>query len=98
MALPQLIADAGPAAAERFLEFFAAQIAIYRTRNIATTQRYTHLRPLHEIPAHERLADAVPIADLVTLARRRAGGKPDGKSDGTHSGTGEETRSKDRDG
>jgi integrase len=32
-------------------------------RNIATTQRYTHLRPVHEIPAHGRLADAVPIAD-----------------------------------
>jgi site-specific recombinase XerC len=32
MALPQLILDAGPAAAERFLEFFAAQIANDRTR------------------------------------------------------------------
>jgi integrase len=63
-------------------------------RNIATTQRYTHLRPVHEIPAHERLADAVPIADLVTLARKRAGGKPDGKSDGTHSGTDGETPAK----
>ena len=45
-------------------------------RNIATTQRYTHLRPVHEIPAHERLADAVPIADLVTAtaeARIREG-------------------------
>ena len=41
-------------------------------RNIATTQRYTHLRPVHEIPAHERLADAVPIADLVTATRKRA--------------------------
>jgi integrase len=28
--------------------------------NIATTQRYTHLRQVHEIPAHERLAGAVP--------------------------------------
>ena len=27
-------------------------------RNIATTQKYTHLRPMHEMPAHERLADA----------------------------------------
>jgi integrase len=45
-------------------------------RNIATTQRYTHLRPIHEIPAHERLADAVPIADLVTATRKRASGKP----------------------
>jgi integrase/recombinase XerD len=32
MALPQLIVDAGPAAAERFLEFFAAQIANDHTR------------------------------------------------------------------
>jgi integrase-like protein len=39
-------------------------------RDIATTQRYTYLRPVHEIPAHERLAAAVPIADLVTDPRR----------------------------
>src|SRR6185436_17051762 len=52
-------------------------------RDIATTQRYTHLRPVHEIPAHERLADAVPIADLVTAARKRASGKGVGKSVGT---------------
>ncbi len=52
-------------------------------RNIATTQRYTHLRPVHEIPAHERLADAVPIADLVTATRKRASGKPAGKNAGT---------------
>ena len=43
---------------------------------------HTHLRPVHEIPAHERLAEAVPIADLVTLARKRASGKPVGDSDG----------------
>jgi integrase-like protein len=55
-------------------------------RNIATTQRYTHLRPVHEIPAHERLAEAVPIADLVTLARKRASGKPVGKNVGTQTG------------
>ena len=55
-------------------------------RNIATTQRYTHLRPVHEIPAHERLADAVPIADLVTAARKRASGKPAGKNAGTETG------------
>lgn len=52
-------------------------------RNIATTQRYTHLRPVHEIPAHERLAEAVPIADLVTVPRKRASGKPVGNNDGT---------------
>ena len=56
-------------------------------RNIATTQRYTHLRPVHEIPAHERLADAVPIADLVTVSRKRASGKGVGKNDGTRPGT-----------
>jgi hypothetical protein len=55
-------------------------------RNIATTQRYTHLRPVHEIPAHERLADAVPIADLVTAGRKRASGKPVGKDAGTQTG------------
>ena len=55
-------------------------------RNIATTQRYTHLRPVHEIPAHERLADAVPIADLVTATRKRASGKPAGKNAGTQTG------------
>jgi hypothetical protein len=40
-------------------------------RNIATMQRDTHLRSVDEIPAHERLADAVPIADLVTATRTR---------------------------
>ena len=63
-------------------------------RNIATTQRYTHLRPVHEIPAHERLADAVPIADLVTAARKRATGKGDGKNDGTLPGPLGETPAK----
>ena len=63
-------------------------------RNIATTQRYTHLRPVHEIPAHERLADAVPIADLVTVARKRASGKGVGKIDGTLPGTRGETSTK----
>jgi hypothetical protein len=41
--------------------------------------RYTHLRPVHEIPAHERLADAVPIADRVTATRKRAAGKGDAR-------------------
>ena len=60
-------------------------------RNIATTQRYTHLRPVHEIPAHEHLADAMPIADLVTVARKRASNNPVGKSVGTFPGSCEET-------
>jgi hypothetical protein len=37
-----------------------------------------HLRPVHEIPAHERLV-AIQIADLVTASRKRASGKPVGK-------------------
>lgn len=45
-------------------------------RTIASTQKYTHLRPVHEISAHERLADAVPLADLVTARRKRASGRP----------------------
>ncbi len=46
-------------------------------RNIATTQRHTHLRPVHEIAAHERLADA---GDLI-LANDTwgGGGVPFGK-------------------
>jgi hypothetical protein len=40
---------------------------------------YTHLRSVHEIPARERLADAVPIADLVSMSRKRAGGNGNGK-------------------
>ena len=60
-------------------------------RNIATTQRYTHLRPVHEIPAHEHLADAVPIADLVTVPRKRASNTPVGTFDGTLSGPHDET-------
>jgi hypothetical protein len=55
-------------------------------RNIATTQRYTHLKPVHEIPAHERLADAVPIADLVTASRKRAVGRVMGRMMGLSRG------------
>ena len=40
--------------------------------NIASMQPYTHLRPVHEMPARERLAEAVLIAEVVTLARKRA--------------------------
>lgn len=40
-------------------------------RNIATTQRYTHLRPVHEIPAHEQLAETVPIGGLHGDAEAR---------------------------
>jgi hypothetical protein len=50
-------------------------IALHCHRNIATTQKYTHLRPIHEVPAHERLVNAMPISDLVMVPRKRAAGK-----------------------
>jgi hypothetical protein len=37
---------------------------------------------MHEIPAHERLADAMPISDLVMVPRKRAAGKGVGKVSG----------------
>lgn len=40
--------------------------------DIATTQRYTHLRPVHQRPTLERLADVVPIGDLVTAKGAKA--------------------------
>ena len=63
-------------------------------RDIATTRRYTHLRPIHEIPAHERPAAAMPIADLVMDPRRRARNKPVGKSVGTRTDTDRQTPTK----
>lgn len=49
-------------------------------RHIATVQRYTHLRPMHEVPIVEQLSAALPIEDLVTVqwkrAARKAGPKP----------------------
>ncbi len=44
--------------------------------NLATTQRYTHMKPVHEIAAHDELSDALPIDDLVTVLWRRASRKP----------------------
>ena len=35
-------------------------------------QRHTHLRSVHEVPAHERLVDAVRIADPQRLAGESA--------------------------
>ena len=52
------------------------------------------MRSVNGWTAHERLADAVPIADLVTVPRKRASGKSDGNNDGTHSGPLEETQGK----
>lgn len=37
-------------------------------RSISTTQWYTHLRPVHELPAVEQLSEALPILDLVVEA------------------------------
>jgi integrase len=42
-------------------------------RDITTTQRYTHIRPLPQRQAIEALSQALPIADLVTSPRMRAG-------------------------
>jgi integrase len=68
---------------------------------IETTQRYTHLRPMHQVAPLERLSDAMPIADLVTNPRRRALSKgslldlpPGGKNGGTASETDGETLGK----
>lgn len=47
---------------------------------LETTQRYTHIRPLHQIAALERLSAATPIADLVTVPWRRARTQPVGTS------------------
>jgi integrase len=38
----------------------------------STTQRYTHLRPGHQVPALERLFGVVAIADVVTKPGLRA--------------------------
>lgn len=51
--------------------------------HIATTQKYTHLRPVHEVPIVEQLSTALPIDDLVMARRRRAVRKPVQLSGGT---------------
>jgi integrase len=43
---------------------------------LETTQKYTHLRPVHERQPVEQLSDALPIRDLVTQPWRRASRKP----------------------
>jgi integrase len=47
-------------------------------RDITTTQRYTHIRPLPQRHAIEALSNALPIADLVTDRRTRATGTTTG--------------------
>jgi integrase len=51
-------------------------------RHLATTQKYTHLRPMNEIPTIEALSAALPIVDLVTAPWRRASRTPAPKSAG----------------
>jgi hypothetical protein len=51
-------------------------------RHLATTQKYTHLRPMHEVPTFEALSAALPIADLVMEPWRRASRKPPAKRAG----------------
>jgi len=45
---------------------------------LETTQRYTHIRPTHQLAALERLSAATPIQDLVMLPWQRASNKPVG--------------------
>jgi integrase len=40
--------------------------------DLATTQQYTHLRPVHQRPTLERLSTVVPISALVMAPGRRA--------------------------
>lgn len=40
--------------------------------SIQTTQRYTHLRPVHQVGAHETIGQLVPLLDVVTGGPTRA--------------------------
>lgn len=51
----------------------------------STTDRYTHLRPVHQVAAHEHLSAAMPIADLVLQPWRRASRRPAGMTAGPSS-------------
>lgn len=44
--------------------------------HLGTTQRYTHLRPVKEVPVMELLSAELPLADLVTVQWTRASRKP----------------------
>jgi integrase len=65
-------------------------------RDITTTQRYTHIRPLPQRAAIEALSNALPIADLVTHPRTRAGTIAIGAATGTTTGTTRVTPTKSR--
>lgn len=43
--------------------------------HIGTTQKYTHMRPIHEVVPLELLSDTLPIQDLVTKSWSRASRK-----------------------
>ena len=43
-------------------------------RDIATTQRFTHLRPIHEMPTHARLAGDRPGVSSPQIGLRRRDG------------------------
>lgn len=47
-------------------------------KDFGTADGYTHLRPMHLVPAAEQLSAALPIAGLVTDPRRRARGQTGG--------------------
>ena len=46
--------------------------AVMGHAHLATTQHYTHLRPVHEVAPLELLSTALPVEDLVTVAWTRA--------------------------
>ena len=50
--------------------------AVMGHRHVATTQKYTHLRPVHERDPIERLSSELRIDDLVMQPWRRASRKP----------------------
>ena len=45
--------------------------AVMGHSHIGTTQKYTHLRPMHEVAPLELLSEELPIDDLVTQSWRR---------------------------
>lgn len=58
-------------------------------QDIATTQIYTHLRPVHLVAPLEQLSEAVSLGDIVSQPARlptRGRNKPSGKSAGHASG------------
>ena len=74
IALPRLIVDAGPAAAERFLEFFAAQIANDQTRAAYRGRRGSFsrgARPAASGCARSRRSTSPPTSGPIAARCRR---------------------------